>query len=112
VPEEVALDVQALVGVRTHPLAAWATRVDAFLSAHWKIPVDVRALGVSGTTVVGFTVGRNGRVSDVKLIQSSGRPELDARALAAVPARFPALEPPEWAPLRLRYSFRWYSASS
>lgn len=44
-------------------------------------PALATRLGHEGTTVLGFTIGTDGSVRDVKVVQSSGFPELDDAAI-------------------------------
>lgn len=48
-----------------------------------------------GVTLCAFTIGRDGRFSDVRIVTSSGRPELDASALRAVRAASGVTRRPE-----------------
>ena len=80
--------------------------VDDLVRARWTWPEAEKALGVKGRVVVEFTVGRDGRVSDVALLEANVPLSMQEAALVAVPA---AVAPPPdgQGPLRVRYVFRY-----
>ncbi|MFZ5477669.1 MAG: energy transducer TonB, partial [Myxococcota bacterium] len=103
--EDVPEGTEVRVAVRDTPTGRWFTTVDQQLRASWTCPPELRALGVAGTTVVGWRVQRDGDVLDVHLVRSSGNAELDLAALAAVPTQ--VLPPASMGvrPPRVRMSF-------
>jgi len=70
------------------PEAAQAARANymGLLSAHLQrfkqYPPAARAAGEQGVATLSFTVSRNGRVSDGRIVKSSGSAKLDAETLA------------------------------
>jgi TonB family protein len=60
---------------------------------------------VQGTVVVRWEVARDGTVSGLEVVSSSGIPELDLAALAAVPARLPPLADGARS-MPMKYTFR------
>lgn len=63
-------------------VADWRAAVLAALARAKRYPDDARDRGVTGRAVVGFTVARDGTVTSVSLVASSGVPALDAATLA------------------------------
>lgn len=90
-PLEVTFGDVTALSARATPLGRYLAEVDAVLRARWKVPVELRALGYAGVTVVQVTVDRSGRVRELAITGRSPFPELDAYALAAVPPRLPPL---------------------
>ena len=93
-----------MLSVRGHPLGPWLLLLDTALRERWKPPPDLR-MG-EATTVVSFTVSRQGRVTDIELDRGSGRSAYDALAIASIPAKVPAPSGIQGDTLRVRYSFR------
>lgn len=104
--DAVELSDQAAVSVRQTELGTWFTPVDDVVRLGWRPPLDQLVLGVGGRVTVEFTVRRNGRVANVGLVDSNVPLTLQEAALAAVPD---AVAPPPngYAPLRVRYVFRY-----
>ena len=86
-PEIVALGKASQVPTRETSLGRYLVGVDQHVRMSWVLPLELRALGVQGTTEVTFIVDPKGRVQEKHLSRRSGRTELDALALAAVPKR-------------------------
>lgn len=63
-----------------------------------RYPRGARARRVEGVVYVRFSVDRAGRVTGVSLARSSGHPELDQEALAAVYRAQPLPRPPDEVP--------------
>ncbi len=81
------------INTRTTALGAYMDEVDTILKRRWyerDLSLEDRARGIGGRVTVAFYVSRRGKVNDVTLLQSSGHPDLDALAIAAVPKRLPA----------------------
>jgi TonB family protein len=93
------------VAIRKTPTGVWYDNVDDQLRAVWRYPAELRALGIRGEVVVQFAVERNGAVRDVKVISSSGYPELDLAAVSAVPVRVAPLPPGVHGPQYVRETF-------
>ncbi|MEZ4240847.1 MAG: TonB family protein [Myxococcota bacterium] len=65
-------------------------RVSERIEARWRdadLDVASRARGVQGEVTVRYAIRRDGRTFDVRVVRSSGNPELDEMARAAIPAR-------------------------
>ena len=103
-PADIPIDVGAMLSVRGNPLGPWLALLDAALRERWKPSPELR-LG-EATTIVSFTVSRQGRVTEIELERGSGRSALDALAIASIPARVPAPPGIQADHLRVRYSFR------
>lgn len=63
-------------------VADWRAAVLAALARAKRYPDDARDRGVTGRAVVAFTLSRDGSVTAVSLVTSSGVPALDAATLA------------------------------
>jgi periplasmic protein TonB len=50
----------------------------------WQYPYDAQIAGIQGELVVEFTIGRDGRLASVDLVQGSGRKILDDEAISAI----------------------------
>ncbi len=92
-PEVAELEVEegeaTQLSARAHEHGAYYDELHDVLRERWVelTPLEVRALGYQGTSVVLITVDAKGRVQDKKLIRRSGYSELDRIAMAAVPTR-------------------------
>jgi protein TonB len=71
-----------------------------------RYPPQARRAGIQGTVEVGFTVHRDGAVSAVVMLVSSGQESLDQAAMAAVRAAAPFPPPPAQARLSIPVAFR------
>lgn len=73
-------------------LAAMKNRLKSRLA----YPEKMKALGIKGTTTIGFVIAADGslRRETLRVLKSSGFPELDAGALAAASASAPFDPPP------------------
>lgn len=107
IPEIVALGKASQVPTRATSLGRYLVGVDQDVRMSWVLPLEMRALGVQGTSEVTFIVDSKGRVQEKHLSRRSGRAELDALALAAVPNRLDRM-PNDLVleSLTVRYTFR------
>jgi protein TonB len=71
-----------------------------------RYPSQARRAGIQGTVEIGFTVHRDGAVSAVAVLMSSGQESLDQAAMAAVFAAAPFPPPPAQARLVIPVAFR------
>jgi protein TonB len=69
-------------------------------------PSQARRAGIQGTVEIGFTIHRDGTVSAVAVLLSSGQEPLDQAAVAAVHAAAPFPAPPAQARLVIPVAFR------
>jgi protein TonB len=69
-------------------------------------PSRARRAGIQGTAEIGFTVHRDGTVSAVTVLVSSGQESLDQAAVAAIHAAAPFPPPPVQVRLVIPLSFR------
>ncbi|MCB9680883.1 MAG: energy transducer TonB [Alphaproteobacteria bacterium] len=107
-------DTSGLVAVDAvgTPLGAYLALVERLIGARWHqgdLPLADRILGAAGDATVRFRVTASGEVHDVRLVQRSGHPVLDALALAAVPShlpRFPADVTQPWLVQRVTLHYR------
>jgi TonB family protein len=88
-------------------LAPWARELDDAVRTGIQLPIELRAMAVSGRTMVEFVVHRSGVVGRVRLLESSGNDTLDAHSLAAVPQRLPPPRPLDGDRLRVRYTIHF-----
>jgi len=106
-PEIVALGKANQVPTRDTSLGRYLVGVDQEVRMSWILPLEMRALGIQGTSEVTFIVDSKGRVQDKHLSRRSGRTELDALALAAVPGRLDRMPHDlDLDSLTVRYTFR------
>lgn len=63
-----------------------------FLSSTIRYPSDCQEKGIQGTVIVQFVVAQDGRITDIKVVRSSGNNLLDEEALRVVKAM------PKWKP--------------
>jgi periplasmic protein TonB len=90
----------------------YLTRLKWRVEREWQYPVDAMQNGVSGELLLIFTLNKNGVLTNIRLLESSGFPILDEEALRAVKAAapfdaFPAHLGDE--PWNIRASFRYYT---
>ncbi|MBM4393434.1 MAG: TonB family protein, partial [Deltaproteobacteria bacterium] len=94
------------VNVTRTAVGTWFVPVDDLIRATWTWPEADKALGVRGRVVVEFTIGVDGRVSDVALVDANVTLSMQEAALESIPAA--VAPPPEGeGPLRVRYVFRY-----
>jgi protein TonB len=76
-------------------VSSYQAQVLAHLQRHRSYPEEARSRGITGTAVVHFALGRDGRVLALSLARSSGSSLLDEAALAMVrrAAPFPPFPP-------------------
>lgn len=65
-------------------MSSYDGKVRAKINRRYKIPSEARRQGISGTTMIGFTVSADGGVSRLRVAGSSGSSVLDSAALDAV----------------------------
>jgi periplasmic protein TonB len=75
----------------------WETELVAHIERFKRYPSEARARGDQGLARVAFTVDRDGWVRGMRIVQSSGSPELDREALAMLARAQPVPRPPEHA---------------
>jgi protein TonB len=69
-------------------------------------PPPARKAGIQGVVEIAFTIYRDGKVSDVRIMVSSGQESLDKAAIAAIHAAAPFPAPPAQARLSIPVAFR------
>jgi len=60
----------------------YRSMIVALIQRNKRYPAEAQSRGIEGTSRVRFTIGRGGRVTDVRLIGSSGNAALDQEAVA------------------------------
>jgi protein TonB len=97
-PEPPQEQKQATAPPAAVPSAAVSRRWESELVAHIqrsiRYPPAARARGETGLARVAFTIDRDGWVQTSRLVHSSGAPELDREALAALTRAQPMPRPP------------------
>lgn len=68
------------------------TKYSEWLSSSIKYPKAAQAAGAEGRAIVRFVVNKNGSISDVKIIKSTGNDDLDNEAIRVISAS------PKWKP--------------
>lgn len=84
-----------MVGSATLRLPEYDGGMDSlylYLAENLQYPESLKASKVEGTTLVQFLVGKDGEVSNVSVVQSSGYPEMDEEAVRVVES-FPNWKP-------------------
>lgn len=72
---------------------SYRERLARFFRRSWQLPTEAR-LGLEGVSRLGFAVRRDGEISNLRVLESSGHAALDRAALAAVAAAAPLPAPP------------------
>ncbi len=86
----------------------WSNAFSAWLAQHSYYPRDAGAMGEHGNVVVDFVVGKDGSVSGLRLVSSSGHPLLDMATLSMFrDAHLPPLPPQDGARLPVRFTMRY-----
>ncbi|MBX2801605.1 MAG: energy transducer TonB [Myxococcales bacterium] len=91
---DVPIRWEAAVAAVGTPLGAWVERADALIARKWMgrdLDPHDRARGIQGQVTVQLAIAPNGRVTEVRVTQSSGNDTLDRMALGSIPARLPRL---------------------
>jgi periplasmic protein TonB len=89
----------------------WETELLAHIERFRRYPPKALARGDQGLVKVRITIDRDGRVQETHIVQSSGSPELDQEALAALTRAQPVPRPPldragnQWV-IPLRFNIR------
>ena len=89
----------------------YLARLKQRIQNEWVYPEAAWSRGVSGELLLVFTLNKNGSMTNVHLVQSSGFPILDREALRAVKQAAPYDPfPPQWGeePKNIAASFRYY----
>lgn len=84
-----------VVGKTTLRLPEYSGGMDSlylYLEENLKYPEPLKSIKAEGTTLVQFTVGVDGDLFDISVVQSSGYPEMDDEALRVVES-FPNWKP-------------------
>lgn len=74
------------------PLGTYTDKIYGILQDRWlglDLDIESRAIGKQGDVSVVFRILANGKVEGVSVLRSSGNPDLDKMAVAAVPDRLP-----------------------
>ena len=86
----------------------WSNAFSAWLARHTYYPSDAGAMGEQGSVVVDFVVAKDGAVSGLRLVSSSGHPLLDMATLSMFRgARLPPLPPQNGARLPVRFTMHY-----
>lgn len=65
---------------------------DEWVDKHYEYPLQAAMDRVDGTSIVQFSIAKNGKVCDINILQSSGNKDLDREAIRVVKSS------PKWAP--------------
>ncbi|MCC6776997.1 MAG: energy transducer TonB [Hyphomicrobiales bacterium] len=77
---------------------SWHSQISALIQSKKRYPASARARGEHGVTQVAFSVDRDGRVLEAKIVRASGIAVLDEEALAVVRRSQPFPKPPQVVP--------------
>src|SRR3546814_10400383 len=96
------IGIAALAALLAAPAMAndWSTKVAQLVAANNSYPRSAQLRGEEGTARIRITVGADGSIQDVQLIQPSGSEILDREALR-VPAKIGKVAPPPGGPAAL-----------
>jgi len=89
VPQVAGAEVQPSIAVRR-----WESALVAHIERFKRYPAEARARGQRGEAQVAFTIDREGRVRESRIVESSGSPELDRETLAMLNRAQPLPKPP------------------
>jgi len=81
----------------SNPMQSWTMQVFAMLKRNLRYPPSAASRGQSGGAQVAFSLDRQGRVVESRIMRSSGVAVLDAEALAVVQRAAPFPLPPKLA---------------
>lgn len=74
----------------------------------WRYPPEAAAAGIQGTVKILFVIERDGKLKDVRILETSGFPVLDREAVRAIIAAAPfGPFPPDWTEKELRIRARF-----
>jgi protein TonB len=94
----VATPAPPVAGADVQPVSAAVRRWQSALVAHIerfkRYPAEARARGERGYAKVAFTIDRDGRVLESRIVESSGSPEFDRESLAMLTRAQPMPKPP------------------
>jgi protein TonB len=82
------------VPAQTTAIPAWQTQILALLERHKRYPVAAQSRHQQGIAQVFFSLDREGRVVDSRIVRSAGVAALDAEALALLKRAQPFPRPP------------------
>ncbi len=86
----------------------WSNAFRAWLDRHTYYPHDAGEFGEYGDVVVDFVVSKDGHVSDLRLVSSSGHPLLDTATLGMFrDATLPPLPPQDGARQTVHFTMRY-----
>lgn len=86
----------------------WSNAFSAWLARHSYYPHDAGLMGEEGDVVVDFTVAKDGTVSGLRLVSSSGHPLLDMATLSMFRgAHLPPLPPQNGARMPVHFTMRY-----
>lgn len=88
-----------------HAKTTYLTILYGMIMPHMRIPPRVRGSGIIGRGAVVFYIDESGNLTHQALQQSSGAPDLDAAALAAVRRAAPFPPPPRGLPRSMLFSY-------
>ncbi len=82
----------------------------------WRYPPEAAAAGIQGTVKILFIIERDGKLKDVRILETSGYPILDKEAVRAIIAASPfGPFPPDWTEkelrIRARFTYHLFSRS-
>jgi periplasmic protein TonB len=78
----------------SNAVPTWSSRIVAQLERYKRYPPEAQSRGEHGVAQIFFTLDRNGRVLNSRVVQSSGAAALDAEALALLQRAQPFPAPP------------------
>jgi periplasmic protein TonB len=90
-----AVPVQGRPNPRSsNAVPTWSSKIVAQLERHKRYPAEAQSRGEHGVAQIFFTLDRQGRVLESRVLQSSGAAALDAEALALLQRAQPFPVPP------------------
>jgi protein TonB len=92
--------------MRTRYLKEQFEYIRGLIQKNLAYPVRARRMGWEGRTVVSFTILENGRVQDIKILNSSGYDLLDDNVLETITKVEPFPKPPVKAELKIPITYR------
>lgn len=72
----------------------WQRKIFAQIVRHKRYPEEARARRLTGETLLAFSLDRQGQVSNLRVLQSSGSPVLDKAAMVVLERANPLPRPP------------------
>lgn len=74
---------------------SWQKALHLHLSKHKRYPAEARSRRIQGVVTVGFTIDREGKVTETRIVRGSGSPLLDEEALEMLKRATPLPTPPD-----------------